>query len=579
MTSAHFVRSCWQISWRATVLGALLLWLAPTQSQQMPPARASTPGSQAQTPAPLPAAEEELLVEGDENNQVVGVFLSPDRRRVAWTIWRKKQKEGSVVVDGQSGPAFKDLRTFLFNDYIFQRDPGLVFSPDSQHFAYPAKTSDNRWVMLVDHKPGPSFNDVAILRKSSWGAPSYQRSPYPVFSPDSRHFAYPALTAEKKLVMVVDQQPGAPFDGLSEPVFSADSQHLTYTGMREKKAITMLDGKEFGAASEDVGPLVFSPDGRHLAYSASRGNKRAMTVDEKEQGPQSDQVSKPVFSPDSQHVAYTVCLAGREFLLLDGKESGPALQCDTRVYGYANNSPSPGFSPDSQHFAYIGRTAPKKQVVVLDGKPGPEWQELVEGPPMIAGLPAFVLPAFSPDSQHLAYLVVNGGSVGVVLDGKEKSLAGRGSAWEPSPSFYSGGIVPIPRVQVAPESVGINHGENLTFSPDSRRLSVVLTDHPNPSLWKATRYVVVDGAIRGEFPGTNLTVRPFFSPDSKHLAFSVTKWVSFWGRTVAFVVVDGQAGKEYTDVMADSLYFPTPNSLSYIARDKEKWYRVKQPLR
>jgi len=42
--------------------------------------------------------------------------------------------------------------------------------------------------------------------------------------------------------------------------------------------------------------------------------------------------------------------------------------------------------------------------------------------------------------------------------------------------------------------------------------------------------------------------------------------------------VDGQAGKEYADVMADSLFFPSPNSVSYIARDKNNWYRVKQEL-
>ncbi len=108
------------------------------------------------------------------------------------------------------------------------------------------------------------------------------------------------------------------------------------------------------------------------------------------------------------------------------------------------------FSPDSQHIAYIAIQG-DKQLVVKDGKPGPAYY-------------VSKAPIFSPDSQHLAYMAGQGGKDFVVVDGK------------PGPNY--------------------NTIDLLVFSPDSRVAYIALQEN-NWFITVDENLIPVTGAISG----------------------------------------------------------------------------------
>ena len=55
----------------------------------------------------------------------------------------------------------------------------------------------------------------------------YDQVGAPVFSPDSKHMAYPVAKGGKMFI-VMDGQEGKPFDQVGEPFFSPDSRHIAY---------------------------------------------------------------------------------------------------------------------------------------------------------------------------------------------------------------------------------------------------------------------------------------------------------------------------------------------------------------
>ena len=132
------------------------------------------------------------------------------------------------------------------------------------------------------------------------------------------------------------------------------------------------------------------------------------------------------------------------------QERPPNHIMTTRLIDQVNFSPwvekSFRISPDSRHTAYVAK-AGDKMVVVVDGKGGKSYDEILSGTPIFSPDSGFVAYAardgnqwfvvtnggkgkrydgiikgiltFSPDSQHFAYAAKSGNSWYVVLDGKE----------------------------------------------------------------------------------------------------------------------------------------------------------------
>lgn len=659
----------------------LFVWLTPANSSAGAPPQQTGVGEKNQ-PLALPAAKEELLGELPPEARLAGLFgpstvyLSPDGRRFAVHAKINKSK-WIVVIDGKPGPEFEEV---IFSDH--SRVPGVgqvLFSPNSQHVAYAAHrgSGDKGWVVVLDGKAGPDFDELIG---------SFQ------FSLDSEHLVYRAMRG-KKWFMVVDGKEGPEFLDMRVPVYSPDSRHLAYRALTtENKCVIVLDGEARPAELEGMkgacfshsrsSGLSFSPDGQRLAYQFSRGqNKWAMMVDGKE-GIELQELRDPLFSPDGQHVAYRA-QKGRDkwVMVLDGLPDPE--------FAYVEENWT--FSSDGKHLAYKAKTASNKWVVVLDGQPGPEFEKIPKGPffstagsrlayEVLEGAKNFVVVdgkpgpdfdsvpfpfgkgeghspwgssvggfSFSPNGQHLSYLarrgqkfaVIEDGEAGpefpfilagpvfstdsqraayvgwerdaisMLLDGKtakrisvsegkplytqsgRQTAVNRETAWDNAGEVFAP-LVPLWPVFFAGElfttmaAKNVNFVEHITFSPDGQRLAYVvgrgghIFDGKEHS--RAQRLVILDGREGRQYDADALSNLTFCS-DSSHFAFEVHNA----DKGKSFVVLDGQEGKPYDELLTNkmgwwqpwvqsTLRFLDDNSVTYLVRDRRKFYRVTQPL-
>ncbi len=159
-------------------------------------------------------------------------------------------------------------------------------------------------------------------------------------------------------------------------------------------------------------------------------------------------------------------------------------------------------SPDQRRVA-LKITAGGKERVLVDGKPGPDYDTVT-------------LVAFSPDSQRVGYLATRNGRQFVVIDGAE------GKAYEAWDRMY------------------------FRFSPDSRRVAF-------RARIGASAVMVIDGVEGKPYKSIGPQEWPdVFSPDSKRTAYAGEIGGGPWA-----TVVDGVEGKPYRSI--DSLQF-SPDS-------------------
>ncbi|MDE3246987.1 MAG: PD40 domain-containing protein, partial [Acidobacteriota bacterium] len=167
----------------------------------------------------------------------------------------------------------------------------------------------------------------------------------------------------------------------------------------------------------NLGSYAISPDGLRLAAAVKRAGWM-VAMDEKEMGPY-DEIQGLRFSPDSRRLAFYSRRGKIWRVVLDGVEQ-PEFPPDSIVAGMIIGGQL-AFSPDSQHLAYIAYSARGRGHVVVDGRAWPEYVR-------------FGHPVFSPNSEHVAVACYRPPPVGgmvVLLDGKE---VGGTESWE-SASF------------------------------------------------------------------------------------------------------------------------------------------------
>jgi hypothetical protein len=609
----------------------LRVWLMPTISPAAPPQQ--TGAGEKNQPLPLPAAKEELLGELPPEARLAGLFgpsaffLSPDGRRFAAHVKTNKNK-WVVVIDGKPGPEFEEVR---FQDR--SRLPGVeavVFSPNSQHAAYAGHTGSGEkgWVVVLDGKAGPEFDEVLVfgrlqfspdsehlayraIRAGRWfmvvdgkeGSVFQEEVGNPLFSPDSQHLAYRAKR-EGKWLMVVDGMEGPQFREMRDPMFSSDSQHVAYRAQKDRdKWMIVVDGQpgpEF--AYIDQG-WTFSPDGKHLAYKARTGSNKWVIVLDGQPGPEFENIAKgPFFSPDGSRLSYEVLQGPKNLIVVDAKP-GPEFDAVPSTIGkstfFHSSVGAFGFSPNGQHLSYMARRG-QKFVVTQDGQTGPEFPFILAGP------------VFSTDSQHAAYAGWERDAISMVLDGKitkkisvpegkplytqsgRQTAVDRETAWDSAGEVFAP-LVPLWPVFFAGElfataaAKSVNFVEHITFSPNGQRLAYIvgrgghIFDGKEHS--RAQRRVVLDGQEGRQYDAEalfNLT----FSSDSSHFAFEVHNA----DKGKSFVVLDGQEGKPYDELLTNkmgwwqpwvqgTLRFQDDNSVTYLAREGRKFYRVTQQLR
>jgi hypothetical protein len=223
------------------------------------------------------------------------------------------------------------------------------------------------------------------------------------------------------------------------------------------------------------------------------------------------------FSPDSRHLAYVIETEdGKQKIVVDGVAGDLSYaRVDSLV-----------FSPDSQRLAYTTSNTyfSLPQFVVVDGVEGQHYFCVSDV-------------VFSPDSRRIGYRAV---SVDlkefVVVDGVEGI-------------YYEGIGVPL-------HYEGTGTYRYSLFSPDSQRVAYHAVGEDD------VRFIVVDGEEGKRYFMTGM---PFFSPDSKNVAYRAeTGAYIIDADTRAMMVVNGREGKEYGYV-SDPVFGPDGQSVAYKA--------------
>lgn len=288
-------------------------------------------------------------------------------------------------------------------------------------------------------------------------------------------------------------------------IFSADGQHLAYPIKQSDGWCVAIDGKA-GTVYPWVlaDSLSYSADNQRVAYVVQlTTGMQVVCGDEKSK--EYREILKPVFSPDGKRLAYVAKPSAEEsgqFVVLDGLQGTLYPKIVTR---------SLMFSPDSQHVAFVVEIG-RKQRWVIDGAQQPLYD-------------AVGRLEFSPDSARWGYCAQTGDNFTAVIDGK------------PSPTYARAG--------------------GLAFSPNSKRVA-----HAAGRGGKF--FLVVDGV---EGKAYDLVGEPAFSPDSEHLAV-----VAMTGKMFR-AVLDGEEGPAYERIF-DLLFTPDSKRLIYRAADEGKQFLV-----
>ena len=179
--------------------------------------------------------------------------ISPNGQRIAYMAKVEGGAE-AVFVNDQQSPNY----AAIVND-------SLSFSPDSKRVGWGA-LHDGKKVVVVDGEEFPAFNGSA--------------EGMPVWSSDSKHFAYFAETEEGKLLAVVDGKVGSPWDSVIKEsfAFSPEGSRFAFVAKDGEMGRVVVDGKA-GSPVKNVAGFTFSPDGSHFAYIAISGQSMTVIVD------------------------------------------------------------------------------------------------------------------------------------------------------------------------------------------------------------------------------------------------------------------------------------------------------------
>jgi len=453
-------------------------------------------------------------------------IISADRRHVGNIPMSNcpDKSRGCVVVDGQS---IAELRYF---------DPGsLALSFDGKRVAYVVREDHGKKSWLVaDGQRGPEYdlggNPAGISEIS--------------FSPDGKRLAYVLGKGDRKhpsSLPVVDGVAGQEYDEVLHLAFSPDSRRVAYAARTGEQWKAVVDGQS-GASYDDIFGPTFSPDSKRVAYGARQG-KQWLVVADGRAGAAYDELFD--FWRGTPNSVQQADLIEAQWLNMDGQSQVPYAVLSTQDVGFLESQSrlKSGvryqyatrlvFSSDSKHLAYAAKRG-GKWVVVLDGQEGAEYHDIGVGSP-----------AFSPDGKRIAYSAKTDAKAHwvVVVDG-----------------------------QAGPEFEAIF---NPSFSPDGKHLAYAAVQ----GKWFHKQWALVVDGQAGE--GHSAIGNWAFSLDGKHLAYVAEMSGGnetcvepglgadpFCGGKWA-VVVDGQAGTEYSVILPGTLLFGSDGVLEFLAVQKE----------
>jgi S1-C subfamily serine protease/WD40 repeat protein len=493
----------------------------------------------------------------------LGGSLSVTRGTVSSTIVRKGQKFlqiDAAVNPGNSGGPLIDERGEVIG-VVTAKLAGELIS--NVAFAVP---TDQVQKLLARHKVSQAQPIDSVVGS---GAVLVKRvSPaVALVSVTTRRQLFDAAPIGKPFVVVDGKahRPGYSY-GAPKPRFAPDGKLLYVAQVRANNQLAerlVVDGKAGPAfdrveadATSGTNGLVFSADGKRFAYVAQERYHKCFVILDADRQSTYDNILGLTFSADGRHLAYFASTHKNNrdewVTVVDGKP-GPIY--DDVGHGWPPGAwpCAPVFSPDGRHLAYGARRG-DKQFLVVDGKQGKAHD-----------LPAnqrghLPLPTFSPDGSRLAYYVQYSAT-----PAKESQVPG------PSKDRWRV-VVDGKEEKEFDEALGRSGMEHIpfgtpVFSPNGRRLAYTAGIGLESS-------IVVDGVIGNKYRSAGVIT---FSPDSKHLAFVAAKSS---GNSLEYLVVrDGKEGKSYPSIMHDSpgdrlVFSPDSQHLAYTALSRGRSSRL-----
>ena len=159
------------------------------------------------------------------------------------------------------------MGTTLSQPYLGVALETIVFSEDSQRFAYAAET-DTGWIIVVDGMHSRPWAGIGKV----------------LFGPGQK-LVYVATDSEDWYV-IRENTPGPPFEAVMQRslTFSPRGDHFAFVVAEGDKFRVVMDG-ESTPLYDAIGGLRFAPEGREFAYVARIGDQQYLVRNDKLLGP------------------------------------------------------------------------------------------------------------------------------------------------------------------------------------------------------------------------------------------------------------------------------------------------------
>ncbi len=376
-----------------------------------------------------------------------------------------------------------------------------------------------------------------------------------------------ARTVEETFICNYD--PLSPFQ--SYLIASPDCKRVAYKDVGANNSsisepgnmFIVVDGNKQGEYGDVTDP-VFSPDGKHVVYAATsvtvpwsivldgkRSSKYVVSTDPMHAT--SFETTGPTFTPDSENVVFTAFDSGKRFVVIG--EDVASKEVLGRITSIV-------FSPDGEHMAYVVEQ-PAGWFVVADGVEGSFYRHADSPYRPEGNLVRRFKIMYSPDGEHLAYTAYDGENWFMVVDGVE------GAKYDDidNPVFGSGGELAYEASKDG-KCIVVYNGEELGGYDDILEIALNLSDGALAYSAKdgGKSFVVRNGENGEEYVGRIEYLT--WSPSGGKLAYAVNS-----GRK-GLVVVDGVAGDEYEKILQKPIFSHDGGRMMYAAKDGGKYVAV-----
>jgi hypothetical protein len=336
---------------------------------------------------------------------------------------------------------------------------------------------------------------------------------------------------------------------------SLDARRVAWRAKRDGKWVVVREGATLGAPWDDVVGITWTGDGTKLVFWGKRGdrwhlvaNDFAIPVDGKPHWV--DERTIVVAPVGGRYAAYVNEGAGFR-VIVDGS-AGPLLE----------SAPELVFSPDGGRYAYAAGVGGGAAVFV-DGRQGKVYEGLGGGPPL-----------FSPDSQLVGYVAVQGSEWRAVVETTEGPpfknvthlvLGPRGTMVAYAAEREDGRWVVV--TDGKPSEAHYDAIADLVMTPNGKHLGVVARTEfrsPEDQSW----VVVLDEKGIAEVPFVGHRSLRLTEDAARH-AFAVRRGTAWT------VVIDGVESETWERVLFPTISFSLDaRRVAYVARKAGEWHLV-----